>query len=93
MVGCEDGSVRLWDLRSGEEVAAWMAHHHPVLSVRFDSTKAVSGADDGAFVWGEWPSHESFSTDKESLNCFSIRSQKISFSVAVSQHKHDKTTE
>lgn len=51
MAGCDDGSLRLWDIRSGNHVISWLAHGDAVHTLQFDETKVVSGADDGAIVW------------------------------------------
>ena len=52
--GSSDGSVRVWDLATGRELAALTGHTRPVLAVAVspDGTLAVSGGEDVSVrVW------------------------------------------
>eukprot|EP00301_Raphidiophrys_heterophryoidea_P010759 c1601_g1_i1.p1 GENE.c1601_g1_i1~~c1601_g1_i1.p1 ORF type:complete len:507 (+),score=133.30 c1601_g1_i1:98-1522(+) len=51
MAGCEDGSARVWDMRSGTHIHSFPAHSAAVMCLQFDGTKAVTGGEDGVRVW------------------------------------------
>lgn len=66
--GGHDGTVRLWDARSGICLATWNGHEGWVWSVAWspDGSRALSGGDDGVRVWdaptgtclAAWTGHE-----------------------------------
>ncbi len=52
--GGDDGTVRIWDLDTGEELRTLTGHHGPVAAVALtaDGQRAISGGDDGTVrVW------------------------------------------
>jgi WD40 repeat protein len=52
--GCQDGSIRLWDIQSGSELMPVVGHNLPVVAVAFGSgLRQLTSVDSGGFgcVW------------------------------------------
>lgn len=53
-IGCNDGTIRVWDLERGEELAQWRDHRNCVLSMDLspDETKLASAGEDSIIrIW------------------------------------------
>ena len=55
VTGGDDGAIRIWDVKSGEQITTIQAHRGPAVSVRFDSSgeRILSAGRNGrVLVWG-----------------------------------------
>lgn len=52
ITGCEQGKVKVWDIKSGDLVKVLARHHGQITSIKFDRWHIITGSKDGyALVW------------------------------------------
>ena len=88
--GGRDGTVRVWDLATGQQQAQLTGHHGPAMAVAVtaDGTRAVSGGYDGTVrVWDLATGHEvaHWTGDYPVIACIVLSGQP--FKLAVGQQR------
>ncbi|XP_062599393.1 F-box and WD repeat domain containing protein 10B-like [Saccostrea cucullata] len=58
ITGCEQGKVKVWDIKSGDLIKVLARHHAQITSIKFDRWHIITGSKDGyALVWSSQGEH------------------------------------